>query len=127
MPTGKVKFYDSKKGFGFLQSDDGQEVHLPSSALPSGVTELRAGTRMEFGIAEGRRGLQALSATVIDRGTSVVRNQRPKPQDMATIMDDLIRWLDTASTSLRKGSYPSRSQSEKLAQVLRKVADDLDA
>lgn len=127
MPTGKVKFYDSKKGFGFLQSDDGQEVHLPSSALPSGVTELRAGTRMEFGIAEGRRGLQALSATIIDRGTSVVRNQRPKPQDMATMMDDLIRWLDSASTSLRKGKYPPRSQSEKLAQVLRKVADDLDA
>ena len=34
MPTGKVKFYDEEKGFGFVSSDDGQEVFLPSSALP---------------------------------------------------------------------------------------------
>lgn len=127
MPTGKVKFYDSTKGFGFLQTDDGQEVHLPASALPTGVTELRAGTRLEFGIAEGRRGLQALSATVIDQAPSAVRNQRPKPQEMATLMDDLIRWMDGASNSLRKGKYPPRNQSQKMAQVLRKVADDLDA
>ena len=43
MPTGKVKFYDSAKGFGFLHTDDGREVHLPASALPTGVTEVRAG------------------------------------------------------------------------------------
>ena len=127
MPTGKVKFYDSKKGFGFLHTDDGQEVHLPSSALPAGVTEVRAGTRMEFGVAEGRRGLQALSARIIDSGPSVVRATRRKPEDMAVVMEDLIKWLDSASNGLSKGKYPPRAQAEKIALALRKVADDLDA
>lgn len=127
MPTGRVKFYDSKKGFGFLQTDDGQQVHLPSSALPSGVSELRPGTRLEFGIAEGRRGPQALSATLVDKAPSVVRATRPSPQDMAVMMDDLIRWMDQTSNGMRKGKYPPRQQAQKMAQVLRRVADDLDA
>ena len=33
MPTGKVKWYDEQKGFGFVAAEDGQEVFLPSSAL----------------------------------------------------------------------------------------------
>ena len=77
MPTGRIKFYDSTKGFGFAQTDEGEEVHVPASALPAGVTELRGGTRVEFGVAEGRRGKQALSLRVLDAAPSVVRNHRP--------------------------------------------------
>ncbi|MGO4433663.1 cold-shock protein, partial [Paenarthrobacter sp. RAF9] len=42
MPTGKVKWYDKEKGFGFLAAEDGQEVFLPKTSLPAGVTELKA-------------------------------------------------------------------------------------
>ena len=56
MPTGKVKWYDSEKGFGFLARDDGGEVFVHSSALPSGTTSLRPGQRVEFGVAEGPEG-----------------------------------------------------------------------
>ena len=52
MPTGKVKFYDEEKGFGFIASDDGQEVFLHASALPAGVTQVKAGTRLDFGVAD---------------------------------------------------------------------------
>ena len=61
MPTGKVKFYDEEKGFGFISSDDGQEVFLHASALPSGTTAVKAGTRLEFGIADGKRNVRRCS------------------------------------------------------------------
>lgn len=127
MPTGRIKFYDSAKRFGFAQTDDGDEVHVPSTALPAGVGELRAGTRVEFGVAEGRRGKQALSLRVLDSAPSVVRNHRPDPERMAVLMEDLIRLLDQTSNGLRRGRYPQRAQAEKVAQVLRRVADDLEA
>src|SRR5690606_41939461 len=67
VPTGKVKWYDSDKGFGFLTRDDGGEVFVHSSALPSGVATLRPGQRVEFGVVEGRRGQQALQVQVPER------------------------------------------------------------
>ena len=54
MPTGKVKWYDAEKGFGFLSREDGDDVYVRSSSLPEGVTTLKAGTRVEFGILSKR-------------------------------------------------------------------------
>ena len=47
VPTGKVKFFDEKKGFGFITGEDGREVYLPKSAVPLGA-RLRPGTLVEF-------------------------------------------------------------------------------
>ena len=126
MPTGKVKWFDAEKGFGFLTSDDGQEVFLHSSALPSGVT-VKAGTRMEYGIADGRRGKQALSVRVLDNGPSVARAKRTPAEDMATLVQDLVTLLDNTTGQLRNGHYPQSAQSKKIAAMLRRVADDFDA
>ena len=65
MPTGKVRFYDEEKGFGFITTDDGQDVFLHATALPAGVEGLKAGTRLDFGVADGKRGLQALAVRVL--------------------------------------------------------------
>ncbi|HEY4558755.1 MAG TPA: cold shock domain-containing protein [Enteractinococcus sp.] len=127
MPTGRVKFYDHNKGFGFITTDDGNDIHLPASALPDGVTQLRPGTRVEFGVVDSRRGPQALSVEVLDKLPSVVRATRPKAQDMAGIVDDLIRMLDTASNGLRAGRYPAPKQAEQMATIMRRVADAFDA
>lgn len=90
MPTGKVKWYDAEKGFGFLSDDDGGDVFLHANALPEGVTTLKGGTRVEFGIVEGRRGAQALSVKVLDPAPSVAAQQRAahrKPtEDMGGIL-----------------------------------------
>jgi cold shock CspA family protein len=55
VPTGKVKWYDADKGFGFLSQEDGEDVYVRSSALPAGVEGLKAGQRVEFGVASIRR------------------------------------------------------------------------
>ncbi len=46
MPTGKVKWYDADKGFGFLSQEDGEDVYVRSSALPEGVEDLKAGQKV---------------------------------------------------------------------------------
>ena len=53
VPTGRVKWYDAEKGFGFLSQEEGEDVYVRSSALPAGVEDLKAGQKVEFGVAAG--------------------------------------------------------------------------
>jgi cold shock protein len=130
VPTGKVKWYDTDKGFGFVSRDDGGDVFVHASALPSGVEALKPGSRVEFGVAEGKRGEQALSIRVLDVPPSLVASQaqaqRKKPDEMVVIVEDLIKLLDGISNSLRRDRYPDKATGHKVATVLRVVADDLD-
>ena len=125
MPTGKVKFYDEEKGFGFIQGDDGQEVVLHASALPAGAT-VRSGSRLEYGVAEGKRGAQALSVRVLDAPPSLARLNRKPADDMAVIVEDLVKVLDGIGANLKRGRYPDNAHSRKIAALLRRVADELD-
>ena len=127
MPTGKVKFFDEDKGFGFIASDDGSEVFLHTSALPTGVTSIRPGTRIEFGIVDGKRGAQALSVRILDAPPSLVKMGRKPADEMAVIVEDLIRLLDHLGGGLKHGKYPESSNGKKIASLLRKLADELDA
>jgi CspA family cold shock protein len=131
VPTGKVKFFDTAKGFGFVSGDGGEgDVFVPASALPEGVEGLKSGQRIEFSIAEGRRGAQALAVRLLDPAPSVSAGRkvrdRKAPEEMVVIVEDLIKLLDSVSESLRRGHYPDKSHGDKVAQVLRAVAGDLE-
>lgn len=127
MPTGKVKWFDTERGFGFIASDEGDEVFLHASALPEGVTAPKPGTKVDFGVADGRRGPQALSVKVLDPVPSVAKAKRRPADEMAVIVEDLIKELDKAGNDLRRGRYPDGSKAHRLAAVLKAVAAELEA
>jgi cold shock protein len=127
VPTGLVKWFDVEKGFGFITSDEGDDVFVHTSALPAGVPALKPGSRVEFGVAEGRRGTQAMSLRLLDPLPSVAKSNRKEAEDLAVIVEDLIKLLDGVGGALRRGKYPDDRAGSKVAAVLRAVADDLDA
>lgn len=126
MPSGKVRFYDEEKGFGFITSEDGEDVFLHATALPAGTEAPKPGTRVEFGVAAGKRGLQAMGVRVLEAPVSLAKKNRKPADDMAIIVEDLVKLLDDLGSDLRHGRYPAGGHARKVATVLRKVADELD-
>ena len=127
MPTGKVKWFSAEKGFGFLAREDGDDVFVHRDALPAGVTELKPGQKVEFGIVAGRRGDQALSVRLIDPVPSVAKAMRKKPDEMVVIVEDMIKLLDGLESTYRRDRHPDPKTTAKIATVLRRVADEIEA
>ena len=130
MPTGKVRFYDAEKGFGFISEDSGADVFLHANALPAGVTNLKKGARVEFGIVEGRKGAQALSVKLLDPVQSVAANmsarERKTPEELVVIIEDVVQLLDGVSNGYRGGRRPDRKLASNVARALRGLADELE-
>ncbi|MCC2546858.1 cold shock domain-containing protein [Hymenobacter sp. BT175] len=58
MKTGKVKFFNEAKGFGFIvQDDDNQEIFVHQTGL---IHEIRENDRVSFDVIEGKKGLNAV-------------------------------------------------------------------
>ena len=58
MPTGKVKFFNETKGFGFITDDRGKDIFVHISAL---TEELREGDNVTFDVQEGKKGPNAVN------------------------------------------------------------------
>ena len=117
MPTGRVKWFSLEKGFGFIASDEGEDVYLAAANLPAGVTTVKPGTKLEFGIAEGRRGAQALSVRVIDTPPTL-SGSRQANDDLAIIIEESIKMLDRVGNGIRHGRFPSEAEAQRVAKVL---------
>ncbi|MCE4047112.1 MULTISPECIES: cold-shock protein [Bacillaceae] len=64
MATGKVKWFNAEKGFGFIETSEGQDVFVHFSAIQSeGFKTLDEGQEVSFDIEEGQRGPQAANVT----------------------------------------------------------------
>lgn len=60
MAEGRVKWFNDKKGFGFIQADDGQEVFVHFSAIEGqGFKSLSEGDKVSFEVEKGPKGPQA--------------------------------------------------------------------
>ena len=60
MPTGRVKWFNENKGYGFIEQEDGADVFVHFSAIQQeGFKTLSEGEELEFDITEGEKGPQA--------------------------------------------------------------------
>ncbi|MGV9052534.1 cold-shock protein [Lactococcus lactis] len=64
MANGTVKWFNATKGFGFITSEDGQDLFAHFSAIQfDGFKSLDEGQKVEFDVEEGQRGPQAVNIT----------------------------------------------------------------
>ncbi|GLY05917.1 MULTISPECIES: cold-shock protein [Actinoplanes] len=127
MPTGRVKWYDATKGFGFVTSDEGGDVFLPKGALPAGVTELKTGQRIEFGVVDSRKGAQALGVKLLDAPPSLAELRRRPADELASMIEDMIKVLESqVQPSLQRGRHPDKKTAQKIAQLVHAVAREFE-
>ena len=131
MPTGKVKWYDAEKGFGFISQEGGEDVYVRAEALPAGVEALVPRQRVEFDMVSGRRGPQALRVVPEEApapaGRAVRSAPKYSPDELHGMIEDMIQVLESAvQPELRRGRRPEHKVSGRVAEVLRAVARELD-
>ena len=67
MEKGKVKWFNSEKGYGFIEREDGTDVFVHFSALNmEGYKTLADGAEVNFEVVDGEKGLQATNVTKVD-------------------------------------------------------------
>ena len=65
MNKGTVKWFNERKGFGFLSQEDGDDVFVHYSSIQSsGFKSLTEGQSVQFDVQDGPKGLQAVNVTV---------------------------------------------------------------
>ncbi len=82
---GTVKFFNQKKGFGFINGDDGSDYFVHFTALPRG-TFLRENDRVAFDGEQGDRGLKAQNVRLLQKGSERMAgssrySQQPAPEE----------------------------------------------
>ena len=65
--TGKVKWFDGKKGYGFITAENGKEIFVHFSGIvKEGFKSLNEGQAVEFEIGTGAKGEQAVNVNVVE-------------------------------------------------------------
>lgn len=65
--TGVVKWFNDKKGFGFIARENGDDVFVHHRAInATGRRTLREGDKVEFSVVKGEKGFQAEDVTVVE-------------------------------------------------------------
>ena len=77
MASGKVKWFNPEKGFGFIEQDDGgADVFVHFSAIQGeGYRNLNEGDEVEFDVEQGQKGLQAANVAVTNAAPAQQRSR----------------------------------------------------
>ncbi|KQN36353.1 cold-shock protein [Pedobacter sp. MC2016-05] len=65
MATGKVKWFNTQKGFGFIVQEDNKDLFVHFKDVLGGIESIKENDTVEFEVAEGRKGLQAVNVKKI--------------------------------------------------------------
>lgn len=80
MATGRIVQFNQARGYGFIAPDDGgDDVFLHSEELKPYQGTVRVGTRVQFEIVDGQRGLKAYDVTVLESPAPPLRATLPRP------------------------------------------------
>jgi len=128
--TGNVKWFNSRKGFGFLTAEDGTEVFVHTSAVPADVASLRPGDSVEFTTEQGVQGEQVADLRLVERAPAahgMPSNGSAAPRtDLAVVIETAIKQLDELRRSIQERGAPSRVASFNAARSLRSLANRLN-
>jgi CspA family cold shock protein len=99
------------------------------SNLPEGVTDIKPGTRIEYSIVDSKRGAQVMTMRIIEVPESLEKKQRAssrmKNEDLVILVEGLISALDNIRHGIEHGRLPEGPSAEKIARLLRTMADQL--
>jgi len=118
MPTGKIKFYNKEKGYGFiLQDDGGQDIFLHNSSLIDKVL-LEAGYSVEFDLERGKQGMEARNVIITS----------PDPKTLPPLVEKttpkkVVEAVTEEAEEVDKAKETSKSPKSK---ILTRIQDQTD-
>jgi CspA family cold shock protein len=84
MPEGKVKWFNPRKGYGFIVSDDGRDIFVHYSSISGGgYKTLIEGDAVSFDVVEGEKGLRAENVVHKSAADQPASTTKPAPESKA--------------------------------------------
>jgi len=117
VPRGKIKYYNTEKGFGFIAQDDGEaDVFIHSSAIDSPYEDIRVGQTVKYQVTEGKKGLVGKDVEILL--TALERRWLRQGKNLIPRENNMPNWMDADGESVLRRDNRGGSSSEDGDQIL---------